>query len=59
MRSESGQQQSSYGSLAPIALSELLPQPKHRFEVSEDLIMQKEDDIMRQEEELLQMEERL
>ena len=39
------------------SLSEILPQPKHHYQVSEDVIMQKEEDIMRMEEEFLVNEE--
>lgn len=35
----------------------VLPQPKHKYQISEDVIMQKEDEIMRLEEELLQKDE--
>ena len=43
--------------MAPVVLSEILPQPIHKYEVSEDVIMQKQDEIERQEEEYLQKEE--
>ena len=33
-----------------------MPKPKHHYELSEDVIMQKEEDIQRQEDEILQRE---
>ena len=43
--------------MGPVIISNMLPQPKHKYEVSEDVIMQKEEEINRLEEELLQKEE--
>jgi hypothetical protein len=36
-----------------INIASVLPQPKHKYQLSEDVILQKEDEIMRLEEELV------
>jgi len=48
-----GSSSSQMGSASKVQLSTILPKPKHKYEISEDVIMQKEDEIMRLEEELL------
>lgn len=48
---------SSLSNSEKLNLGSILPQPKHKYQLSEDVIMQKEDDIMRLEEDLLQKDE--
>lgn len=50
-------QQSIINHQEKLNLASILPQPKHKYQISEDVIMQKEDDIMRMEEEFLQKNE--
>jgi hypothetical protein len=47
---QSAQSLISDGRLAP--LSDLLPKPKHQYEISEDVIMHKEEELQRHEDEL-------
>ncbi len=40
-----------------LVLSELLPKPKHHYELSDEVIMQKEEEIQRQEDEIMQRDQ--
>jgi len=45
------QSQAGFSVSDRLGLSELLPRPKHSYEISEDVIMQKEEEIQRMEDE--------